>query len=300
MQPIRKNHLTDEVKKLLVCLVFLFFGIYQVLNAQQKIPEDFCLSTAELKLFNLINQYRRDFGLPSIELSKNLTYVAKVHVYDLSTNRPDVGNCNLHSWSNAGFWTPCCYGKDASGQRCMTSKPSEISNYQYDGYEVAFWESLEAIPEIVLDSWINSSASNEMLLNRGKWSNKPWKAIGVGIYKGYAVVWLGHEADNEKKVKICPDDFNEKEMFSRVLPQIEKQSSTAEQFYLILASFKDQAQAEREVNILKNKGFKNAMVMVYGNNYRVALGGYTTREQALEAKKKLGNTYQSAWVFSPK
>jgi len=26
--------------------------------------------------------------------------------------------------------------------------------------------------------------------------NTPWKAIGIGMYKNYAVIWFGHEADN--------------------------------------------------------------------------------------------------------
>ncbi|MGL5195132.1 MAG: hypothetical protein ACRC8Y_16255, partial [Chroococcales cyanobacterium] len=29
----------------------------------------------------------------------------------------------------------------------------------------------------------------------GDWSQRPWNALGVGIYKGYAVLWFGEEVD---------------------------------------------------------------------------------------------------------
>jgi uncharacterized protein YkwD len=46
-----------------------------------------------------------------------------------------------------------------------------------------------------LESWKGSPGHNAVILNEGIWSDSNWKAIGVGIYKGYAVIWFGEEPD---------------------------------------------------------------------------------------------------------
>ena len=35
------------------------------------------------------------------------------------------------------------------------------------------------------------------MINLGIWKNRTWNAVGVGIYKNYAVVWFGEESDKE-------------------------------------------------------------------------------------------------------
>ncbi len=35
---------------------------------------------------------------------------------------------------------------------------------------------------------------NAVIINDGMWS-RSWKAIGIGIYGNYAVVWFGNEED---------------------------------------------------------------------------------------------------------
>ena len=62
-------------------------------------------------LANVINQYRRDRGLPEIPVSPSLTRVAELHVADLAAHPRDRG-CNLHSWSEHGAWSACCYTDD--------------------------------------------------------------------------------------------------------------------------------------------------------------------------------------------
>ncbi len=32
-----------------------------------------------------------------------------------------------------------------------------------------------------------------MILNLKQWRNRKWQAIGIGIYGGYAVMWVGEE-----------------------------------------------------------------------------------------------------------
>ena len=140
-------------------------------------------------------EYRYSKGLTKIPLSKSLTFVAQTHVKDLVNNKPDVGNCNMHSWSNKGNWTPCCYTDDHARAKCMWNKPSELTSYKGNGYEIAHWNSGTATAEGALSGWKRSSGHNAVIINQGVWDSHPWKAIGIGIYKGFAVVWFGEERD---------------------------------------------------------------------------------------------------------
>jgi hypothetical protein len=155
------------------------------------------LSNEETELYNLIMQYRYSKGLPKIPLSKSLTFVAQTHVRDLSNNKPDVGNCNMHSWSNNGNWTSCCYTSDHARAKCMWDKPSELTSYKGNGYEIAHGaHGAKPTAKSALAGWKSSSGHNAVMINQGVWSSHPWKAIGIGIYKGFAVVWFGEERDD--------------------------------------------------------------------------------------------------------
>jgi hypothetical protein len=275
----------------LLSLIFLLPSA----KTQEMIPDDFCINDKELLLYNLINNFRKEHGLAAIPLSKSLSYVARLHVNDLHHNRPDTANCNLHSWSDKGVWAECCYGRDQFNNTCMTSKPRELTSYNGKGYEIAFWENLDAIPEIVLDLWVNSAASREMIINADIWLDKPWKALGIGMHKGYAVAWFGDEDDQEKGVKICDSVQASKQLLERVLPVRETPENV--RYYLIIGSFKERSLAEKEVTQLRTRGFRSPSVVVSGENYRVSLGTYDTREEALKAKGTLSERYQKAWLL---
>jgi uncharacterized protein YkwD len=152
------------------------------------------LSQEEQALFDLIMQYRKSKNLPPIPLSPSLTFVAQAHARDLFENSPDQGRCNLHSWSNRGKWTPCCYTDDHANANGMWVKPSELTSYRGRGYEIAAWSSEEISANTALDLWKSSPGHHACIINSGIWKT-PWKAIGIGIYNGYALVWFGHEAD---------------------------------------------------------------------------------------------------------
>jgi hypothetical protein len=277
-------------------LMLFFFGILTPsLVAQHVIPDDFCISTDELKLYNLMNKYRKANNQSEVALSKNLCYVAKLHVSDLHYHRPDTASCNLHSWSDQGDWTECCYGRDKFNHTCMTSKPRELTSYPGKGYEIAFWESVDAIPEIVLDLWKTSSASNDLMLNRDIWKDKQWTSFGVGMLEGYAVVWFGAEPEEEEGVKICSTG----EMAGRLIDKVQVDQSKTDnlRYYLIIASFKDEQQAKSEVDRLKKRGFRRPSVVPSGENFRVSLGDYPTQEDAVSAKKSLGDKYKDAWIM---
>jgi uncharacterized protein YkwD len=152
------------------------------------------LTSEELKLYNLIMEYRKSYGLPEIPISKSLTFVAQIHVRDLMINRPDTADCNLHSWSNKGNWRPCCYTSNHAKSDCMWEKPRELTKYNDSGFEIAAYSGNYISAQSALDLWKNSHGHNDVILNKNKWK-KEWKAIGIGIYGNYAVVWFGYASD---------------------------------------------------------------------------------------------------------
>lgn len=171
-------------------LIVVFFFITNIYSFSQ------VLSMEEKKLFDLIMAYRKEKGLTAIPYSKSLTFVAQTHVKDLVNNRPDKGNCNAHSWSSNGNWTACCYTPDHAQANCMWVKPRELTSYLGNGFEIAFITSGEASAINALNSWKKSSGHNAVIINQGIWKNSNWNAIGIGLFKGFAVVWFGQEYDS--------------------------------------------------------------------------------------------------------
>jgi hypothetical protein len=157
-------------------------------------PCDTVLSSSEQRLYRLLMEYRGSRGLPSIPLSPNLSYVAKTHVRDLQAH-PPAGKCNFHSWSGDGPWTACCYTDDHARAKCMWNKPRELTKYPGNGFEIASWSSASNSPEEALSGWKGSPLHNAVIVNSGMWARVKWKAVGVGIYGSYAVVWFGEESD---------------------------------------------------------------------------------------------------------
>ena len=178
------------LKKLIPLLIFSFFISF--VTAQE-------LTQEEVKLYNKIMEYRKVNNLPTIPLSRSLTFVAKTHVKDLADHSPDRGNkCNMHSWSNNGDWVDCCYTSDHTQAKCMWDKPRELTSYQGNGYEISHgspgYSEHVVTAESALNGWKNSPGHNNVIINQGIWTSR-WKAIGIGIYKNYAVVWFGKETD---------------------------------------------------------------------------------------------------------
>lgn len=153
------------------------------------------LTEEEKKLYDLIMAYRKAKKLPAIPLSTSLTFVAQTHVKDLSTNHPDKGKCNMHSWSSKGKWESCCYTDDHKKAECMWNKPRELTSYKGNGFEIA--ASGMETAEDALAGWKSSPSHHAVIINSGTWK-KAWQAIGIGMYNGYAVVWFGNELDATK------------------------------------------------------------------------------------------------------
>jgi uncharacterized protein (TIGR02145 family) len=173
-------------------------------------------SAEEMKLYELMMQYRAEKGLPRIPISKSLTYVAKTHVRDLHENFDSFDFvCNAHSWSSKGNWVGCCYSGSRPEGTCMWHKPAELTLYTSYGYEIATYatgtNTMSA--EGALDSWKRSFNHNSVIINAQPWNDIQWNAIGIGIYKAFATTWFGEELDEcenqcNNTHKWCVADFS--------------------------------------------------------------------------------------------
>ena len=152
------------------------------------------MTAAERQLFDLINAYRAQNGLPAVPESSKLTLVAQTHARD-TVNFPPAQD-SLHSWSNNGNWTGGFFDlNDQNSWPIMWNKPKELAGYSGHGYEISAGDSTHPsiTPAQALDLWKTSSGHNTVILNQGTWANFPWQAMGVGIYRGIAHVWFGKE-----------------------------------------------------------------------------------------------------------
>jgi uncharacterized protein YkwD len=157
-----------------------------------------CLTPEEQKLYELMMDYRESKGLGRIPVSAKLTLVAQTHAKDLAENyKFDPENkCNPHSWSRKGSWSSCCYTNDHRQAKCMWDKPKEIAAYEGTGYEIAYYSSNGARASEGLEGWQKSKSHNPLIINDGMWQKAKWKAIGIGFYKEYGVVWFGEVVDD--------------------------------------------------------------------------------------------------------
>ncbi|MBK7030062.1 MAG: CAP domain-containing protein [Bacteroidales bacterium] len=183
--------------------------------AQNSHPENVspqaCLTTTEQYLAKMINAYRVSEGLPALPYSYSLSLVAGIHCQDLYESYTHSGRCNLHSWSDKGSWTSCCYTDDHKKAECIWNKPRELTSYQGDGFEIAYYttRALEDPKEYasdILESWKGSPGHNAVIINKGIWKSVEWNAMGIGIVDGYATVWFGKLADPAGVPDLCEDN----------------------------------------------------------------------------------------------
>ena len=147
-----------------------------------------------LALVNEMNAYRIGKGLAPVPASSSLCVVSELHVADLATNKPHTApGCNLHSWSDQGNWSPCCYTSDHKQASCMWKKPAELTSYSSYGYEISAAGVGSA--QSAVNLWKSSKGHDAVMVNEGVWANMPWKAAGAAIANGYAVIWFGSAAD---------------------------------------------------------------------------------------------------------
>jgi hypothetical protein len=79
----------------------------------------------------------------------------------------------------------------------MWNKPREMTSYKGDGFEISHGAvGVTVTAEGALKGWQASASHNDVILNRGMWKEN-WNAIGVGMSRGFAMVWFGKVADPE-------------------------------------------------------------------------------------------------------
>ena len=156
----------------------------QILQPGNCIGDD--LDALEIELAKQINDYRLRNGLPAIALSPALSLVANRHVRDLAMN---IGKLT-HDWSNCAM----------TDSNCMWKAPQRLgTSYPGNGFENAYGgpKGSPASPAAIFESWKEggNGPHNDVILNRQVWSNVHWRALGIGIYDGFAAMWVGSKTD---------------------------------------------------------------------------------------------------------
>jgi hypothetical protein len=259
---------------------------------------EFCISAEEYKLYSLVNDYRKEANLPGIPLSRSLCKVAKLHIADLIMNKPDTNTCSFHSWSNKGEWQSCCFTKECKDKLCMQTKPSELTGYPGKGYEIVYWESREADAEKAIGQWKETPAARSVLTNLREWENYNWGALGVGIDGGFAIIWLGEEADIEKETQVCGGELIAYHPPVKVEikgPQVVSQSTG--RYYLIFGNYSTMNEAKAIAANYFKEGFTNAKVITKDAKFRISLNDYPSKELAAQGKKELPAKYKDAWIM---
>ena len=271
-------------------LFFLFFLVtLSVSFAQKKIPADYCITQDEMQLFQTINSIREEYGKKPVKLSASLSVVARTHCTDLLLNHPDTSICNLSSWSNKGNWTPCCYNSYIPKPRCMKKKPKELTPYPYYGYEMAaFFQDGYNIDSLV-NWWSDTKEVLDMILTRGVWENKKWVVGGVGIDSNYVSIWFGQKPDKVKAPHLCKGKKAGKKHIAV--------STDKSWFYLIIASFNNEADAKEALRRTRKSGFKEVGLLKGKKNIRVYIGKYESLKEASHVKSSLSPTYRDAWIL---
>ncbi len=284
------------------------------------------VSQEETILFNMINDMRRQNKLSSFPLSNDLCIVARTHIADIIKYKPQERGCSLHSWSGNGKWTSCCNTKELFGIQCMKAKPREITGYPGEGYELIYWGEDNATPAEAVELWKQVEASSDMILSRAKWSAYQWKAIGVGMQDGYAILWLGDAEDSntpDKEVKeipfgqkpaskvaadekAAPDVKESTKPNTSVAPKttvtkevIKGQSVIIEstQFHLIVASYKEFESANTVLKEVRENGYPSATILYQEPLHRVSINSFETYEEATTRKNELKEKFPGIWIF---
>lgn len=195
-------------------------GLKEALNTK---VSDICLNDKEMELAGLINDYRRSKNLNVLPVTKSLTYVGRVHIYDLIENKPYLGSrCDQHSWSISNYWTGGCAGDFKYNLDLVRAKARELNTgYNSDIWEIvaSAWIGKKVNGEWVdeknrqpsydysmaryLDDWKHSTGHNNEIINANDYSDRYWQAMGVSVRENYAIVWFGEQIDPNGNAERC-------------------------------------------------------------------------------------------------
>ncbi len=150
------------------------------------------LTPYEQAMFDELNKLRDSKGLKRINLSMELTKVARIHSLDIQKNSKEILSMgNMHGWSISNHWQGGGYPGDHSNAKMMWMKPSELSNYPGNGFEVSFSSGTTFMPSAAINAWNNSPGHKEVILTEGQWSDLT--SVGLAASSNYACMWFGNE-----------------------------------------------------------------------------------------------------------
>lgn len=331
----KMNRFLQHVVRNCIVLVVLTIGLTWQLNGQRvvkpanTIPSDFCISPMEMKLYRMINDYRKKFNLPPIPLSRSLSYVASCHVKDLLLNPPEEESCNFHSWSGNGPWKQFCYPRDENKKNSVWDKPKEFTTYKGKGYEIVYWENNSVVIDSVISFWKSIPYFKSFLMNNGKWQGKTWKAIGIGIFENFACAWFGELSDQEGPPAVCgiykeqiPTDSSKSKLVKENSAAISKAdikiSKTASKdsattgtlltkperidgingkVYVIVKSQIPLAEARQLLPGIRKKGFQDAKIIILGNKVRISVFESVRKTEAENKLREVKKVYKDAWLL---
>jgi cell division septation protein DedD len=165
-----------------------------------------------------------------------------------------------------------------------------------------------------------------MILSRAKWIGYEWKAMGVGIHDGYAILWLGDSVSSSLPPKpvnntvaapkktadpvVAKAPVVEKEVARPKTETRPVENKVAEttvkkqpvviqkgKFYVIAGSFKTAEAANAELSKIKSKGFPTSYVVEAESLFRIAIAAYDTKDKADAKKNELKDTFPGVWVY---
>lgn len=277
--------------------MILSFTMGGPIFGQQSVTGKVCLTKEEIRLAELINNFRKQNRLPEIPLSVSLTYVAKTHVSDLQINSPDTSICTTASWSNKGKWTPCCYNRYVLKPECMWDKPKELTSYNYRGYEIVHFEEGIVQVDTVFKLWRTTTEVMDMLLSRAGHSDKKWLAMGIGLSENYVSIWLGQRNDAAGRPAQCSKQERVEFVAEFQDTTLVNSKEKAAKYYLIYGSFSTRSDANEAVRRYRNTGLKNVLILEKEGRFRVALDVFNNLRDAMEAKESMNSSYPEAWIF---
>jgi len=278
----------------IVCQHFLLLA-QQPVKSPNLIPEDFCISQAEMQLYRMINDYRKRYALPPIPLSKSLSYVAASHLKDLFFNHPDQEPCNSYSWSDKGPWKAFCYPADENKKNSVWDKPREFTPYKGKGYEIIYWENSNAIPDSIIAIWKSIDYVKNYLLNTGKWQGKKWNSIGIGIYENYACAWFGELADPAGPVLSC-GNIPVHATADTTKPDKKEKVATGT-YYIIIKSNIPMETASKMIPKLISEGFPLAKVLEKDGKARISVYESLNKTETLVQLREIKKKYKNAWLL---
>ncbi|MDP4282190.1 MAG: CAP domain-containing protein [Bacteroidota bacterium] len=280
------------------------------------------MSEMEYRLYKMVNDYRKRYGLSAIPLSKSLSYVASVHVKDLYFNHPDIEPCNSHSWSDKGTWKPFCYPRDENKKNSVWDKPKELTPYKSKGYEIVYWENSAVVIDSIISFWKSIPYFNSFLLSNGKWKGKKWESIGIGIYENYACAWFGEIPDPEGHPAICGQIERKKHPLERTdtetdkgslsensLPEEEQKSikhsdkkevsqGTPGRYYVIVKSQLPLVEMQKLADEYKLKGYPDVKILQRDGKIRLSIMDYSGKASADSALRQARQVFPDAWLLN--